>query len=174
MANESTPIVTTENEYTDVVQLSEASSIVSATGQEKYIFSGASGPPGPPGEQGPPGSAGALVDSGITGEAIGGHRVIGYGTDGLMYYVDIEDEGMADAVAGISIGAASLGAEVSFQSSGTIIEPSWNWAPQGALFIGAAGTLTQTRPTSGFTVIVGYAVSATKLSISIKQAILKG
>jgi hypothetical protein len=53
-----------------------------------------------------------------------------------------------------------------------IDEPSWNWEPQGLLFLGSNGLLTQTAPTSGMLFCLGFAVTETRAFIRPRDPII--
>lgn len=67
--------------------------------------------------------------------------------------------------AGISTQAAAAGALVSVVESGSIVEPSWAWAPGVAIYVAPAGMLSQTPPTLGILQQVAVASSATSILV---------
>ena len=73
---------------------------------------------------------------------------------------------------GITTGAAAAGDAINVQASGEMTEVSWNWTPGLPVFLGTNGLLTQTPPVSGFQLVLGVAISPTKLAINIKQPIV--
>lgn len=88
--------------------------------------------------------------------------------------VDLLDpvSGPVDQMLGIVVtAAAEAGMQVSVQRDGTIDNPGWTWA-EGLVFLGSAGTLTQTAPTTGWEVVVGFASSATRLNIDFDEPVL--
>src|SRR5205085_1073647 len=101
-----------------------------------------------------------------------GHRAVVADTNGNAVYADSSEPSHANAVIGITTGAASEGAAVSVQNIGEMIEPSWQWAPDIPIYINANGILSQTAPTTGFSLVVGFAVTSTRIIIHITQPII--
>lgn len=109
----------------------------------------------------------------LAGEALGGHRAVHVAADGSARYASASLPATAAAVIGITAGAAALGASVSVQTGGRIVEPSWNWTP-GPVYLGESGLLSQTPPASGTVKEIGVALAATELLIDIKPEIIRG
>jgi hypothetical protein len=116
------------------------------------------------GIQGPPGVPGASTqfEYHTAGETLGGNRAVTLGNTGLTY------PGLSSPnsfVLGLTTSSASLGELVEVQITGTQTEPSWAWNVGLPVFVGTNGVLTQTPPTSGQTLIVGWAATPTKVVI---------
>lgn len=118
---------------------------------------------GPPGPAGPVGPVGGIATR-IAGENIGGHRAVTVGADGKAYLAS-PVEAQAQAVFGVTTGAAVTGASVTIQCAGVLSEASWSWTP-GPVWLGTDGVLTQTVPTSGAAVHIGTAGGPTSMSIT--------
>lgn len=103
--------------------------------------------------------------------AISGHRVMRCTSSGKVSYADSGTPSHAHSVIGISTNAAADNETVNVQFSGEVTEPSWNWTPNLPVFNGANGYLTQTPPTTGYSLIVGFALTSTKIVVGIKQPI---
>jgi hypothetical protein len=124
---------------------------------------------GPAGPQGLTGAPGGTAVTATAGEAIGGNRAVLLDAAGLAWYADRTTPAHLGRLAGITQGAASLGAAVTLVSYGLMVEPSWAWTPDTPVYLGTAGLLTQTTPTSGFLQIIGIALSATTLFINPRE-----
>lgn len=113
-----------------------------------------------------PQTVSAGVDS-----AIGGHRIVRYEAGSLVYadHTDVTD---APALLGLTLHAADPGNTVQIMLQGIVEESSWTWTPDLALYLGAAGVLTQVIPTTGFVIMVGMALSATKIYFNVKLPII--
>lgn len=120
------------------------------------------------GPQGPPGQAELIVCN--TDIALSGHRFIVLDND-LAIYADCTTIDHAHRIVGMTTGASNLGL-VSVQTTGEHEEPSWSWTPGQPVFLSTTGLMTQTPPTSVFSLIVGFPISATKLFIKINQPII--
>jgi len=101
------------------------------------------------------------------GENISGHRVVMTGASGKIWYASNASLDDANAILGITTGAIALGDTGPVKSSGDMTEPTWAWTPKKTLFLLTNGFMTQTPPTSGFLVKIGYAVAATRIFIDI-------
>lgn len=118
--------------------------------------------------QGPEGRPGGLVTK-TAGTALGGHRLVVIGDEGKAIYADPSIISHGHRVLGMTTGAAAEGGDVTIMSVGELTEPSWSWLPEKPVFLGASGVPTQTVPTSGVLVQIGFATAPTKLYIAIKQ-----
>jgi hypothetical protein len=112
-------------------------------------------------------AAANLQSTGTAATALGGHRAVRLAADGVRY---ADKDSSAAACVGITTGAVSLGAEVTFVTAGNMEEGSWTWS-LGPVYLGADGLLTQTPPSSGVVLQVAYALSATVLNVAIRQPI---
>lgn len=108
----------------------------------------------------------------IAGHDISGHMALRLDSDGEFIYCDSSNVAHANTLIGVSTGAATTGASCQAQRFGLLTEPTWTWTPGNSVFVGTAGVLTQTAPTSGFVCEVGYAVSATILYIDPKPSFI--
>lgn len=72
---------------------------------------------------------------------------------------------------GISVNAASAFASVRIQHTGEIEDSGWTWTVGTPVFCGVNGTLTQTMPTSDYALVVGEAVTPTRLVVRIQGPI---
>ncbi len=128
---------------------------------------------GLPGPQGLPGQAGVSFLTFKADGALGGHRAVVMTGTGKVGYADNLTPSHANAVVGITLGAASDGNDVQVQNGGEILEPSWNWALQSPVFLSTNGLLTQTCPVTGFALILGAPTSPDTLLVGIKQPFIQ-
>ncbi|MBD1554757.1 hypothetical protein [Pseudomonas typographi] len=108
------------------------------------------------------------------GQAFSALRV-GYESQGKVYLLDPTDPASdaVHALIGLSTVAAAQDAEVTLQTMGTIDDSGWSWS-EGLVFLGPNGTLTQTAPSTGWEVVVGWAPSATRLNLNFSEPVLLG
>lgn len=123
---------------------------------------GQQGPPGPPG---PSGNLAQTV-SRLAGEALGGSRVVYVAADGTFRYADSQNDS-ARSIAGVTLGAAILGATATAQYAGELVEPSWAWTPEFPVFLSTNGLLSQSEPVSGIVVTVGVATGTDRILVRI-------
>lgn len=124
------------------------------------------------GEQGPPGPPGPTGGSALqrtAGETLSALRAV-YELDGLVRALDYRDDTHIDLLLGLSLTAAPAGGAVNVQRSGVLDDNSWNWLP-GRIYLGAAGSLTQTPPANGYCVLLGAATSATRITLYLQDPI---
>lgn len=105
-----------------------------------------------------------VVLSLVAGEALGGHRAVVV-ENGEVFYADKDTSPHSGQVIGVTVHAASIGEAIDVQYAGELEELSWTFNP-GAVYIGLNGVLTQTRPSSGWVMNIGTAISPTKISIN--------
>ena len=127
------------------------------------------GTQGPPGRPGVPGPAGGSAFQRLAGETLSALRVV-YELAGQVFALDVGDAEHIDLLLGVTLTAADPGAAINVQRSGAIDDAGWSWLP-GLVWLGASGALTQTPPVDGFAVLLGAAVSATRITLNIQPAI---
>lgn len=133
---------------------------------------GARGPQGPKGDPGD-GATPRIAVTKLAAAALSGHRLVRCVSATQVNYADAGTADHADDVLGMTLGAAAMGATVDVLCEGEATEPSWSWAPLEAIYLGAAGALTQTPPSapSAFSLPIGYALSATTLRVRLGTAV---
>jgi len=87
-------------------------------------------------------------------------------------YADNTDITHSQIVTGIITQSVLLGQEVNVTISGEVIEGTWNWTLDEPIFLDINGLMTQTVPTIGFSLQVGYPTSITSMIIDIKTSII--
>lgn len=130
------------------------------------VAAGLRGPKGPPGE---PGQAGGAAFQRLAGETISALRAV-YELDGEVYVLDYRDGDHVDLIIGISLTAAPAGQLINVQRSGVMDDANWSWTP-GRVWLGAGGALTQMPPADGYDVLIGSAVSATRITLNLSEPI---
>jgi hypothetical protein len=123
------------------------------------------------GIQGPAGPAGDGTVKYIAGENLSGHRLV-YANNDKLYYADSSNLIHANRILGITTGAASINQAATIVTYGELTEPTWNWDIIKPIYAGISGNLTQTTSSTGFIQIVATAITATKIFINIKPAII--
>lgn len=117
---------------------------------------------GPTGGDGRPGGSTTRRDA--VGP-ISGHRVV-RSVPGGCAYASANEADHADAVLGVTVGAATDGVEVEIAVSDEIVEPSWSWT-QGPVFLGLDGALVQPAPVgTAFIRQIGFAVAPDRLLLT--------
>lgn len=98
-------------------------------------------------------------------QALSGHRVVILTAAGLAY-PDLANVEHADAIAGVTVSAASQGAATIYQNDGAMSDPSWAWSI-GPLFCGPSGVLVQSPPAGAWLRQIGEALSPTSIIIHL-------
>jgi len=111
------------------------------------------------------------VFSGIAAEDLGGHRIV-VAIGSQIAYADNTIASHSSIVTGITTQAALSGGTLNVTISGEVIEGSWNWTLDKPIFLTANGLMTQTAPSTGFLLQVGYPTSTTSMVVDIKTAIV--
>lgn len=140
--------------------------------QQPEVHSTTVGEQGPPGRQGIPGPAGGAAVERVAGETLSALRVV-YELDGQVFALDYRDASAIYLLLGLTLTAAAAGGHINVQRSGPLDDAAWNWTP-GPVWLGADGGLTQVAPVDGFCVLLGSAVSPTRLILDFHQPISMG
>lgn len=174
-----TDIVVIDQKLADTVVLpaQDQTVAVEVPGLVYVVADGVQGPegiPGPEGPQGPAGPAGPDGTSAVTkvaAGAIGGQRVVIGNTDGTVRYADATDLTDLGRVLGVTQTAAADGEPVNVIVRGYYEEPTWTWNTTLPLYVGSNGLITQTAPTVGFSQIIGFAETPTRIFIRMREPI---
>lgn len=129
----------------------------------EVLSEGEQGPPGPPG---PSGGSTLQRTAGTTLSAL----VVVYEEGGEVFSLGKDDDAHIDQLLGLTVTAASIGNPINVQRTGAVDNSGWAWTP-GRVYLGAGGALTQTPATGGNDVLIGRAVSATRLLLDIQDPI---
>ena len=117
-----------------------------------------------PGRQGPAGQKLNYTAS----IALSGHRLIVV-QNGLGRYSQLTTPRDAYALIGLTSNATEAGGLFTVEDSGLVVEPSWNWTPNALVYAGAAGSLTQIPPATGWLRVIGVAQSAISLLVAMRE-----
>jgi hypothetical protein len=145
---------------------------ISQESQTTVEISMASGPIGPQGPIGPPGLSDRMFFVRIAAENIGGHRAVMGNLDGTISVASSSNTGHLGKVLGITIGAVVEGEETEVIRSGIIEFEGWDWNLDNPIYLSVNGLLSQTPATTGFSQIVGFAETPTKLFVNLREPIL--
>lgn len=137
--------------------------------QQPEVCVTAVGGQGPPGRQGLPGPAGGAAVERAAGETLSALRAV-YELDGQVFALDYQDAEHIDLLLGITLTAAEAGQPINVQRLGAVDDDGWNWQP-GRVWLGSAGSLTQTPPTDGYDVLIGAAVASGRLLLNLQDPI---
>ena len=127
------------------------------------------GEQGPPGPSGPPGSAGAVIETRRAGVVISANTVV-YERDGVIYPLSHDDAANVFAVLGLAVTSGQQGAEIAVQRGARVTDSAWSWT-FGRVYLGQGGALTQSPPTTGHQVLIGFAASPDSINLSIQDPI---
>ena len=160
MAQEIHVVVEREGLPATVVTEVEEGPVTIVTGAEQ----------GPQGPAGPPGPAGGTSHVRNSVAALSALLVVWEDELGIVRPLDSTDEDHIDLLCGLTITGTSSAGPVTVQRTGAVDDTAWAWTP-GRVYLGAGGSLTQTPPNNGFDVLVGVAVSPTRLILDFQDPI---
>ena len=123
---------------------------------------------GPPGV-GIPGPAGGSAVQRLAGETLSALVAV-YELAGVVFRLDQADGEHIALLLGITLTAADAGAKLNIQRTGVIDDAAWAWNI-GRVWLGTDGALTQVPPTQGFNLLIGAAVSPTRLILNLQDPI---
>jgi hypothetical protein len=115
----------------------------------------------------------ALLQQDLTlGETVSAYRMVYADLDGKIYAASSDDVLTAQAVRGITTQAGDEDDAVNVVLTGEVTNGGWAWTGNQDLFLGVDGIVTNVPPTSGFSLRVGYSVTATKMVVDIGGVII--
>ena len=139
-----------------IISVDEVTSEVSTVCEEVTIIEAAQ-----QGIQGPPGVNLTPV---IAGENINAFNIVYFNpVDGKVYKAENTNLASSYSIVGITTSAVTAGQHFNLLCFGATSNDTWNWSGTATLFVGADGQPTQTAPTSGYMLKIGYATSPTSM-----------
>ncbi|MDH1476778.1 hypothetical protein N5F13_19955 [Comamonas thiooxydans] len=126
------------------------------------------GPPGPPGIPGP---AGGQVLQRKAGMDISALLVVYEDLFGSVWPADPDAESDVLALLGVTVSAAEAGQPINVQRMGHIDDEAWQLQPGKRVFLGGKGRLTQEPPQACYDVLIGMAISSSRLLLNIQDPI---
>lgn len=160
-------VVLKEDPASSVVLLEDDSEVVISPHPEMQVVL-ASGQQGPPGIPGP---AGGQVLQRTAGQDTSALVVVYEDLFGAVWPADPDVETDVLALLGVTVSAAQGGQPINVQRLGVIDDASWSFAPGGRVYLAGQGRLTQEPPQAGYDVLIGTAVSPTRLLLNIQDPI---
>lgn len=137
------------------------------------LFTAVGGRQGKQGIQGEPGPAGGQVLQRVAGETLSALRIVWEDSAGNVFALDYRNASAVYLLLGLTISAAAMGGQLNIQRAGVVEDAAWTWAP-GPLWLGLDGAITQVPPADGFSLLLGFAVSATQIFLDINRPISMG
>lgn len=126
------------------------------------------GPPGPPGIPGPAGGQVLQRTAGMDTSAL---LVVYEDLNGAVWPADPDVERDVLALLGVTVSAAVGGQPINVQRLGHIDDAAWQLQPGKRVFLGRQSRLTQEPPQAGYDVLIGVALSATRLLLNFQDPI---
>lgn len=134
----------------------------------QIIEVGIQGPMGPPGANGATGG----LQSFLAGQILSGHRVVTANALGKLIYADCTIADHAAKVVGITIGSAAIDVLTQITAYGELTEPTWTWTAGQIIYLGRSGNLLTTPdPAAAFILLLGFALTPTKIFIHPREPI---
>lgn len=134
---------------------------------------GGTTPPPTGGTGGTSSSSAALIGTGQVAAAIGAYMLVTTNDLGLLILADSANPSHIDRILGITTAASAPDGSVSFVAGGIIQNLDWTWLTNSKVFVGEGGLVTANPFTGVFSQIIGYAVSPTKIFISVNRGIMR-
>lgn len=123
---------------------------------------------GPPGIPGP---AGGQVVQRTAGMDISALLVVYEDLNGAVWPADPDVERDVLALLGVTVSAAAGGQPINVQRLGHIDDAAWQLQPGKRVFLGRQGHLTQEPPKAGYDVLIGMALTASRLLLNFQDPI---
>lgn len=106
-----------------------------------------------------------------TGVPIFAGQAVVTGVDGKLYPATHAAVGTGAKILGISETSSGANTAARVRQFGDIVHSGWLFDPTKPVFVTSEGFLTQTIPTSGYQIKVGYAISYDKIAIQLEPPI---
>lgn len=107
----------------------------------------------------------------VAAETLSGHVAVALNDDGELIKADNTETSHMGRVVGVTTQAISIGATGYVQTYGSLTEPTWTWTMGSPVYLSTTGGLTQTPPSTGFSLKIGIPESATTLFVRIGEPI---
>lgn len=141
--------------------------VTTRTVEREIVSAGAQGPRGAIGPIGPEGGTGFTRIASVTISAL---RIVWEAADGTIRPLDYRDADNITRLVGIAIGSGDTGVTIAIQRSGPLDAAGLGLTP-GLVWLGIDGALTQTPPTDGYDVLIGYVVAPSRLYLDIQPPV---
>lgn len=126
---------------------------------ENYIVTvGIQGPPGPT-------DFGKARISRIAGESLAAFVVVMIASDGKVYRASKSTPIHVSRVLGLTLAAAAINTSVDVHLFGEAINGAWNFDTTKLIYLGDDGALTQSAPTTGFVLVIGFPTAASSMFV---------
>lgn len=132
------------------------------------LSEGIQGPPGPAGIPGPAGGQLMQRRAGMDTSAL---LVVYEDIFGEVWPADPGVESDVLALLGVTVSAAARRQPVNVQRTGHIDDAAWQLQPGKRVYLGRQGNLTQEPPAAGYDVLIGMALTSTRLLLNIQDPI---
>lgn len=127
--------------------------------------------PGAAGSGGSSDSSGAVDQDVIAAQDLGGERVVRANDAGEAAYADSAQLTGSHRVLGLTLNATLTSGNVKVRSAGRHEFSGWAWDTTLPIFLGSNGALTQSPPTSGFILTIGFADTPTSIVVRIGRPV---
>lgn len=91
---------------------------------------------------------------------------------GEFFHADNTNLAMTNAIVGVAMATYPLGGTAQVLQIGKVENIGWTWTPDLPLFLSTDGDMTQTPPITGFSIIIGTAITATEINFEIKTPVV--
>ena len=105
------------------------------------------------------------------GQVLSANKVIVLNSVGKAIFADKDNLDHFFKVYGVTKESAVLDETVEITTYGEHENNTWSWELDKAIYLSAGGELTQSPPTTGFILEIGFPVTATKIFVNIKSSI---
>lgn len=161
-------IVEVPVEQIEVLEVLEDNTLLETVQELVLLTECQQGPPGPPGIPGP---AGGQVLQRLAGMDTSALLVVYEDLFGAVWPADPDAESDVLALLGVTVSAATSGQPINVQRVGFIDDAACQLQPGKRVYLGGQGRLTQEPPQAGYDVLIGMAITSTRLLLNIQDPI---
>ncbi|WP_240466932.1 hypothetical protein [Comamonas sp. lk] len=149
----------------EVVEVRTVEAVTEIQQEFVVVTEGIQGPPGIPGP------AGGQVLQRTAGMDTSALLVVYEDLNGAVWPADPDVERDVLALLGVTVSAAAGGQPINVQRLGHIDDAAWQLQPGKRVFLGRQGRLTQEPPKAGYDVLIGMALTASRLLLNFQDPI---
>jgi hypothetical protein len=107
----------------------------------------------------------------VAAVSLSGQKVVVLGATGLVY-ANSGNPAHVGAILGVTNGATLAGQEVDVVEKGAVDEPAWSWSQYQPIWLSGIGLISGTPPASGFSCQIGFALTPTRIFISVQAPVV--
>jgi hypothetical protein len=108
----------------------------------------------------------------VAGENITQYQVVATNATAKAIVANSGTVGHSHLVFGVALATKTTGQNVEIRTRGRVTNGGWSWDTTKNIFVGSSGALTQTKPVTGFSLVVATALTPTEIFIEKRTSVI--